>query len=237
MMPVIATMPVIYPHNNSLALLRLCHLVSPALPVGAYAYSQGLEYAVHCNWVHDEASAYEWLAGLVQHSIGTLDLPILVRSFRAWTTTDAAALDSWNEQLIASRETDELRAEERHLGAALARVLIGLDIDQARPWAAPRQTAFCTVFALAAMYWEIAERDMACGYAWAWCENQVLAAVKLVPLGQSAGQRLVHRLAQEIPAIAERALTMNDADVGVGVVAQSLGSALHEGQYSRLFRS
>jgi len=218
------------------ALLRLCHLVSPALPVGAYAYSQGLEYAVHAGWVHDEASTLEWLQGLSRSSVGTLDLPILLRLHRAWGASDASAVRHWNAQLIAARETSELRAEELHLGLALARVLIELEIGEAGEWieAAP---AFATLFALAAVRWHIGAGDALAGYLWAWSENQVLAAVKLVPLGQSAGQRLLHRLTAAMPAIVERARTLADDAIGVSTVSQAIASALHESQYSRLFRS
>ena len=218
------------------ALLRLCHLVSPALPVGAYAYSQGLEYAVHAGWVHDEATTLEWLQGLSAAGIGTLDLPILLRLHAAWSSDDQSAVRRWNAQLIAARESAELRAEERHLGAALARVLVELAISEAGDWqqAAP---AFATLFSLAAVRWRIEAGDTLRGYLWAWSENQVLAAVKLVPLGQSAGQRLLHRLTAAMPAIVERAQALEDDAMGVGTVSQALASALHESQYTRLFRS
>jgi urease accessory protein len=218
------------------ALLRLFHLVSPALPVGAYAYSQGLEYAVHAGWVHDEATTLDWLQGLSHSALGTLDLPILLRLHRAWSTDDAAAVRHWSAQLIAARETSELRAEELHLGRALARVLVELQIREAAEWqqGAP---AFATLFSLAAVRWQIDTGDTLAGYLWAWSENQVLAAVKLVPLGQSAGQRLLHRLTTAMPAIVERAQTLADDAIGVGTVSQALASALHESQYSRLFRS
>jgi urease accessory protein len=217
-------------------LLRLCHLVSPALPVGAYAYSQGLEYAVQAGWVHDEASTLEWLQGLSSSSLGTLDLPILLRLHRAWSASDRSAVRHWNAQLMAARESAELRAEERHLGRALARVLIELEIDEAAEWieAAP---AFATLFALAAVRWHIEAGDALAGYLWAWSENQVLAAVKLVPLGQSAGQRLLHRLTDATPVILERARTLGDDAIGVSTVSQVIASALHESQYTRLFRS
>jgi urease accessory protein len=218
------------------ALLRLCLLVSPALPVGAYAYSQGLEYAVQAGWVRDESSSFDWLQGLARHAVGTLDLPILLRLYRAWESTDAAALRFWNAQLIAARETAELRAEELHLGRALARVLATLDVAEAASWleAAP---AFCTMFSLAAARWNISAADALCAYLWSWTENQVLAAIKLVPLGQSAGQRLLHQLIESIPGIADDAAALPDRAIGVGTILQPIASALHESQYSRLFRS
>ena len=218
------------------ALLRLCHLVSPALPVGAYAYSQGLEYAVHAGWVHDEASTLDWLQGLSANAIGTLDLPILLRLYRGWSIADLPGVRHWSAQLLAARETSELRAEELHLGRALARVLVELEIGEAGEWqqAAP---AFATLFSLAAVRWRIEAADALRGYLWTWSENQVLAALKLVPLGQSSGQRLLHRLTAAMPGIVERAQTLGDEAIGVGTLSQAFASALHESQYSRLFRS
>jgi urease accessory protein len=221
---------------NPLALLRLFHLVSPALPVGAYAYSQGLEYAVQAGWVIDEAGTLDWLQGLSRFGLGTLDLPILLRLHAAWTREDSVALTHWNAQLIASRESAELRAEERHLGQALARVLIELELPEAQAWLEPAP-AFATLFALAAARWQIPAAQTLSGYLWAWSENQVLAAVKLVPLGQSAGQRLLHRLTDSMPDIVEHALGLADEEIGISVVSQALASAWHESQYSRLFRS
>jgi len=224
------------PARDPQALLRLCHLVSAALPVGAYAYSQGLEYAVHAGWVHDEASTLEWLQGMSGASVGTLDLPILLRLHRAWSGAAIEDVRHWNAQLIAARETSELRAQELHLGRALARVLIELDLSEAGEWI-EAEVAFATLFSLAAVRWHIEARDAMSGYLWAWSENQVLSAVKLVPLGQSAGQRLLHRLTAAMPELVERALTLNDAVIGVSTLSQALASALHESQYSRLFRS
>jgi urease accessory protein len=221
------------PARDPQALLRLCHLVSAALPVGAYAYSQGLEYAVHAGWVHDEASTLEWLQGMSGASVGTLDLPILLRLHRAWSGAAIEDVRHWNAQLIAARETSELRAQELHLGRALARVLIELDLSEAGEWI-EAEVAFATLFSLAAVRWHIEARDAMSGYLWAWSENQVLSAVKL---GQSAGQRLLHRLTAAMPALVERALTLNDAAIGVSTLSQALASALHESQYSRLFRS
>jgi len=106
-------------------LLRLLHLASPALPIGAFHFSQGLEYAVECGWVKDEASALDWIDGLASASLATLDLPVLERLRNAWRQDATQDVLRWNAFLIASRETQELRAEDRHLGSALLRVLIG----------------------------------------------------------------------------------------------------------------
>lgn len=218
------------------ALLRLLHLVSPALPLGAFAYSQGLEYAVHAGWVSDERSAGEWLHGLAAGSLGTLDLPLLARLHRAWRCDDLEAVKRWSAQLLAARESAELRAEERHLGRSLARVLLELELAEAAQWNND-QASWATLFSLAAVRWGIGELEALGGYLWSWSEHQVLAAVKLVPLGQSAGQRLLRSLSDRIPSIAERARALADEDIAISTPAQGLACALHEGQYTRLFRS
>lgn len=218
------------------ALLRLFHLVSPALPVGAYAYSQGLEYAVSATWVHDEETTFAWLHGLAWRGLGALDLPLLLRLHSAWQQPDDAQVQRWTARLIASRQTQELRAEDLHLGRALARILVGLDIADAQRWVEARP-AFATMFALACVRWRVPARETLSGYLWSWSENQVLAAIKLVPLGQSAGQRLLHRLIDEFPAIVERAATTPDSEIATATVSQAMASALHETQYTRLFRS
>jgi len=142
----------------------------------------------------------------------------------------------WNAQLLAARETRETRAQELHLGRSLAQVLMQLQIRTAPEWL-ERSAAFATLFSLAAVRWEIPRADTLSGYLWAWSENQVLAAVKLVPLGQSAGQRLLYELTEMMPALVAQALSLPDEAIAVGVVSQAIASARHETQYSRLFRS
>jgi len=225
-----------FPQRSTRSLLRLCHLVSPALPVGAYSYSQGLECAVQRGWIVDEGSALAWLQGLSGRALGTLDLPILKRLYVGCSVGDEIGVRDWNQRLIAARETAELRAEDLHLGLALARILVQLNVAGAQAWL-ETQASFATVFSLAAVRWRIALEDTLAGYLWTWTENQVLAAVKLVPLGQSAGQRLLNCLIEAMPEIVARADALPDERIGVGTVGAVLASALHETQYTRLFRS
>ena len=222
-------------------LLRLLHLASPALPIGAFHFSQGLEYAVECGWVKDEASALEWIDGIATASLATLDLPVLDRLRTAWRQEDFPAVQRWNVFLIASRETEELRAEDRHLGSALLRVLAELELttDLFPPGAAntPPGVAHASAFAFACARWNIEPQSCASTYAWAWAENLVLGAVKLVPLGQSAAQRMLHALCARIPLLVERAHKLTDSDIGISTAMSAVASGRHETQYSRLFKS
>jgi urease accessory protein len=222
-------------------LLRLLHLASPALPIGAFHFSQGLEYAVETGWVTDEASALEWIGGIAGASLGTLDLPVLLRLQAAWKRNDHGSILQWNAFLIACRETEELRAEDRHLGAALLRVLVEMDLStelfSANAAKSVVGVSHATAFAFATARWNIEPEAALQTFAWAWIENQVLAAVKLVPLGQSAAQRMLHRLTARIPPLVEQAHKLTDSDVGISTAMNAVASGRHETQYSRLFRS
>lgn len=219
------------------SLLRLLQLASPSLPVGMYSYSQGMEQAVENGWITDEAQAREWLAGVLRHSLARVDAPLLGRFYEAWARQDGPTVERWSLELTALRETAELRAEDRQAGQALARVLDGLGVERAKPWLRHPQATFATLFALAAVEWDIPKPQAVAGYLWSWLENQILCAVKLVPLGQLAGQRLLHGLGAEIPALVAVALDLPEEEIGASSFALSLASARHERQYSRLFRS
>jgi urease accessory protein len=218
--------------TQQLRLLRLLHLASPALPIGAFHFSQALEYAVHAGWVCDAESTAAWIDGLANHALASLDLPALCRMYAAWQAADDAALRRWNDWLLAARETAELRAEERHLGAALVKVLRELQV-----MVPAEGYGYVAMFACACQRWSIELPHALQTYAWVWLENQVLAAVKLVPLGQSAGQRMLHALLPRIAQVAARAPQVTDEDMGTGALMQILASSHHETQYSRLFRS
>lgn len=219
------------------ASLRLWQLISPALPVGAYAYSAGLEYAVEAGWVRTEADLAEWAAGQIEGPLAWLDLPVLGHLYDAWQADDDGSARRWTAFLLASRETSELRAEDRHLGRALARVLADLGTAEARDWDTDRNVCWAALFALAAVRWGIDREAAAAGYLWAWLENQIAAGVKLIPLGQTAGQRVLLRVSDRIPSAVERARGIDDSAIGASAPGAVLASAAHETQYTRLFRS
>ncbi|CAD6878485.1 Urease accessory protein UreF [Methylomonas albis] len=222
---------------TDLALLRLLQLVSPGLPIGMYSYSQGLERAVDDGWITNAEQVADWLQGLLQNGLTWVDAPILAQLYDAWHANDLAAVELWSQTLMACRETAELRAEDRQTGQALARLLVNLELPEADAWLKRTDATLATLFALAAARWQISKTDAVTGYLWSWLENQVLCAVKLVPLGQVAGQRLLKNLAGELPALVERALNLNEAEIGGSCFGLALASSRHEMQYSRLFRS
>ncbi len=221
-------------------LVRLLQLASPTLPVGAYSYSQGLESAVDSGNVRDAGSAKAWLFELLEHAMARMEAPIFLRLVDAWRHEDAQAVDHWNTLLLASRETAEFRAETAQMGYSLARLLIDIGALDERSMTALRaleECTFATAFALAAAKWEISGEDALLAYLWAWLENQVMAAVKAVPLGQTDGQRLLHAIGGRLDDIAARAATLDDDDLGSYVPGLAVLSSRHETQYSRLFRS
>ncbi|MGY6274327.1 urease accessory protein UreF [Methylomonas sp. MgM2] len=222
---------------TDLALLRLLQLVSPSLPIGMYSYSQGLERAVHDGWITTADETGDWLRGLLHNALARVDAPILARLHGAWLRGDEAEIEHWNQTLAACRETAELRAEDRHTAQALARLLADLDLTEAKIWRRRRDATLAAMFALAAARWQIATADAVCGYLYSWLENQVLCAVKLVPLGQVAGQRLLRELAADIPELTAKALAISDDEIGGSCFGLALASSRHEQQYSRLFRS
>jgi len=223
--------------ENDSALLRLMQLVSPALPVGAYAYSQGMEYAVHAAWLRDENTVSEWILGLLQQSMARVDVPVLARLYRAWMRDDGEAVLYWSAYLRACRESRELQEEDSQMGKALARLLHDLNVAGVEPWITHPACGFALTFSLAAVRWRIPLQAAAQGYLWSWAENQVAAAIKLVPLGQTAGQRILSQVSEAIPAALDRGLAVHDEQIGFVAQRWVMGSALHEHQYSRLFRS
>ncbi len=223
--------------KTDLPLLRLLHLVSPSLPIGAFTYSQGIEWAVEAGWIRDARDLEDWMADQTHSTLARLDLPLLLRMARAVADDNSAGLSRWSELLLAYRETSELRQEEANRGRALADLLVKLDLPDIARWRDNLAHSQAAGFAFAAIHWKIDPVDAALGYGWSWLENLVLAAVKIIPLGQSAGQQVLQRLTSELPSAVTTAQTLADHEIGAGNPALALASSRHETQYTRLFRS
>ena len=161
---------------------------------------------------------------------------MLLRLQRAWRGNDLDSIRHWNQYLVASRETKELRDEERHRARALYQVLRALD-ESVVQWQELIEHSQHAGFSCACHRWQIDELTALQGFAWSWMENLVLAAVKIIPLGQSAGQRLLFELSDPLSESIQASLEIDDADIGASSMAMVIASASHELQYSRLFRS
>jgi urease accessory protein len=223
--------------DNSLSELRLFQLISPSLPVGGFTYSQGLEWAIEAQWVTDKPSLENWLQSILEASVATLELPVLIRLLEAFNHADDASVVHWTQWLVACRETMELRKEERQRGAALVRLLPSLDIQVPAHLATTVASCQLTGIALAASQWGIDCQQLCRGYCWSWLENNVVAGVKLIPLGQTHGQQIMLNMAKTIPAAVTQAMTTEDNDIRSSTPAMAIASSRHETQYTRLFRS
>jgi urease accessory protein len=230
------------------ALLRWLWLASPALPVGGFSYSEGLEAAVEAAEVHDEASAATWLAQQLRFSLARSELPLLAQALTAWRAHDAPRLHELNDWALHSRESAEFRLQTEQMGRSLAEWLAQRAADEASAFspdpgriatlrALPGGPSWPLAFALAALGEPADDAQALQAFGFAWCEAMVQAAIKAVPLGQSAGQRLLGQLARELPALAQHALTLPDSERQCFSPRLAILSARHETQYSRLFRS
>ena len=208
-----------------MSLARLLQLASPALPVGAYSYSQGLEAAVEAGFVTDAESAARWIGDVLQFSVAKMEAPILSRLMR---DGDPGEL---NRLFLASRETAELRAETLQMGHSLKKLLEQLGLGSV-PLDEP---SFPAAYAFAAVQLKIEPRAALVAYLWSWLENQVMAAIKAVPLGQTAGQKMLLSLGARLEDIADRA--SEEENLINFLPGLAVLSARHETQYSRLFRS
>jgi urease accessory protein len=225
-----------------LPLIRLLQLASPALPVGAYTYSQGLEWAVESGAVRDEAGALRWIGNLLEWNLARFEAPLLAQLIGAWETGDDTRVAALNADFLASRESAELRAETVQMGYSLVRLLGDLDAFAALPdWRARLvaldEPSFPAAWSAAAAAWAIPVDMAVPAYLWAWLENQVMAAVKAVPLGQSAGQRLLATLGARIPVLAAAAAELPEHQWSNFTPGLAIASSRHETQYTRLFRS
>ncbi len=216
-----------------MSLAKLLQLASPTLPVGAYSYSGGLEAAIEAGVVHDAASAQRWIGDVLEFSMARMEGPMVFVFLLAFTRKDFLKIKEKNEVFLASRETAELRAETVQMGYSLNRLLKDLGLGEVPV----EEPSFPAAFAYAAVHWKIEPEAALQAYLWAWLENQVMAAVKAIPLGQTDGQKILLLLGNLLPSLAKKAMQLQDQDLGNFAPGLALLSARHETQYSRLFRS
>ena len=225
--------------SDPIYLLRLLQLASPALPVGGFSYSEGIEAAVAHQWVHDEASAQTWLVDHLHLVQSRSELPVIAQAIPAWQRHDEKQLKNLNDWVIQTRESFEMRLQTEQMGRSL---LIWLR-NQAD--AEPLRMKTCEelpptwplAFALALSTHDIPVRQGLVAAAFGWAENMVQATIKAVPLGQLSGQRILAALATEIPSAVDHAMQVTTENRQAFSPRLAILSARHETQYSRLFRS
>ncbi len=222
-----------------LALSRLLQLASPMLPVGAYSYSGGLEAAIESGEVCDADSVRMWVDDVLALYLARFELPILSRMHQAWLNGGDGA-EEWNARFRAGRDTSEGRAETLQMGSSLVLLLRDLGQFPAEGLARLQTMApvtFPLAYAFATAHWGIPVEAALHAYAWSWAENQVGVAMKAVPIGQVAGQRILASVAAEIPGIVARVAAHPDDAISNFAPGLTLAACRHETQYSRLFRS
>lgn len=224
-------------NRQSLAHLRLLHFLSPALPVGSYSYSQGLEWAVEAKWICDEITFTPWIDSQIVSVLALQELPLLVRLYHAASQDNIEQFDYWAQFAVALRDTAELRVEERCRADAYLRVL-----DVIEPRNKVWQRASFTKTPLAAIAFfavrnAIDIESLLEAYAHVWLETNIVTGVKIIPLGQSVGQRILFDTSPSLTGAIATALNIKDESVGISMPALSHASCHHETQYSRVYRS
>jgi urease accessory protein len=228
-------------HTAPSALLRLMWLASPALPVGGFSYSEGLEAAVEAGLVCNEAQAGDWLLAQLQVSLARADLPAAAEAFDAWYRDDRGRARDLNDWVLQTRESAELRLQAEQMGRSLTEWL-----RQSADGADPRIAVLAAfepaptwpvAFGLASALTGASRHDAALAFGFGWAENMAQAAIKAVPLGQAGAQRVLSRLVDALPSVVEQALQRGDDQRQAFTPMLAILSAQHEEQYSRLFRS
>jgi urease accessory protein len=221
-------------------LTTLLHLASPALPIGGFSYSQGLEAAVDARIIHDATTTRHWIEGGLRHVLAVNELPMLALFLRHWEINDFSELQRLNAVFLASRETSELRRETEQMGWSLSQLATGLvwsDQTRRTQLTILKPVGLPAAFAFAAVGLGIDHESALAAYAFTWVENQVAAAVKAVPLGQMAGQKILFGMHAFIPEIVQRARAIAPDEIRTFAPHLGILAARHENQYSRLFRS
>lgn len=217
--------------------LSLLQLVSPALPVGAYSYSEGLETLVEWGTIRNRHSFQHWLEQELSYGAIRTEAAVMLRAYQATVLNDKAALIYWNNWLSAARETSELRASSWQMGQSLMGLLLALKPVEAQSFCLEGECNYAVCLGIFAALEQINPQSLILGYLHSWATNLITAGVKLIPLGQTAGQILLHELRASISDAAIEIISLKDDDLNSCSWGLSLASMAHETQYTRLFRS
>ena len=217
--------------------IGLLQLASPALPIGGYSYSTGLESAIDTGRVHDDDTAFGWIDDALTLVIGRFDAPLLVAALAACADRDAERLAGLNRTALAARETAELRLESEQMGYSLSRWTAEVLGAEDLPLDGVRPVAAAVAWAVAASRLRLSAGDAVSAFLWSFAENQVMVLIKTIPMGQMQAQRVLHRLGPRIAEAARAALVLPPEQWSSAAPGLAIASMTHETQYSRLFRS
>ncbi|WP_232824686.1 urease accessory protein UreF [Algibacillus agarilyticus] len=225
---------------SAIACNRLLQLCSANLPVGGFSFSQGLEYAVEEQWVNGVETTHQWIKSNLLDAVATTDLALSKRLYRSLAQQDITQFKVWDQHVIACRESAELRLAEVAMGKALIRLLSNLNAintDNVSELLQRKEISFVGAFTLAAYLFGLDQQSTLSGYCWTYIDNQVAAATKLVPLGQTQAQNLLFELTDFVQQAIHIADDTTDLNIGGSLPRLAMASAWHEEQYTRLFRS
>jgi urease accessory protein len=226
--------------TQDLRLLRLLQLVSPSLPVGAYSYSEGLETLTQAGTIDSRETLQHWLTQELVVGAARLEGAIVVRAYRSLQLPDGQdQLEYWNHWYGAARETEELRNQSLQMGRSMLKVLQGLEssVEPHKVMSSSVVWHFPIAFAIAAVMWDLSLSDALLGYFQSWSSNLIAAGIKLIPLGQTDGQRMTWAMQDEIAGAVQTVLRLEDDALGSCGWGIAIASMQHETLYSRLFRS
>jgi urease accessory protein len=233
------------------SLLQLMWLASPALPIGGFSYSEGIEAGVDAANIATFREANDWLIDQLHLSLERADLAVVAKAISAWRRGDLERIVELNDWVLQSRETSELRLQTEQMGRSMLDWLrkqpsfhvnfsdeqVFSPTDRTPPSGFLKLPTYPLVFALAASSTQARVRDCLMSFAFGWAENMTQAAVRAVPLGQTDGQRILANLAEHIPAAVDAAMHLQDSERQAFSPMLAILSSQHETQYSRLFRS
>jgi urease accessory protein len=224
--------------KENLALLSLLQIASPALPVGAYSYSEGLETLIFEGKVKNQKTLQNWIEDSLKFGAIRLEAAVMIRVYRALQKDDLESINYWNNWATATRETEELRLQSLQMGMSLNRLLISMQPAlENKLKVCETECNFAVAFGVAAQNWQIEEKAALLGFLHSWASNLIGAGVKLIPLGQTAGQQLLLTIQSTIIEATQEILDLKDDDLNVCSWGLSLASMNHETLYTRLFRS
>ncbi|QDZ38743.1 urease accessory protein UreF [Euhalothece natronophila Z-M001] len=222
-------------------ILKLLQLSNSALPLGAYSYSEGLETAIEQQWIRNQSDLSHWLSQELSHGAIRLETALMLRAYHGWLNGEIDTIQYWNQWSSAVKETSELREQSWQMGNSLIRLLLALDKNSStlepRLQALGKSYNYAIALGIASAHWQIEENLAILGHLHSWTTNMVNAGVKLIPLGQTAGQQLLQELHPLMEITTAEILVLPDEDLYSCSWGLGLASMQHEIQYSRLFRS